>query len=245
MGEAYLDKFIDFSIKLPNPYLKNHDYLYLNLIVTTMKNLGIKDKTINELKNEILVYCSVFNVSIRQIIKLLNLFSIIKFDDLYINLNRLLIYKLFSFQQFNHSDLILAICYVFYNYQVNSIKFTNINQISNFYQQYESFLNDPTDYDINFDHERLMQSSTTFQTSKIANEPLKEFILIKINDTEELNSYHKGDLCLGVHDLHNKSSKRSSLDHKLSKYSPYPSQNVSWENLNSVWDEYIHIVINE
>ena len=92
LGEAYLDKFIDFSIQLEKSKTSIDEYL--TIITTTMKNLGFTELEIDEIKSDIIVFASVFNTSIRQLKKKLNQFTLIKTDNN--QLNRFLLFKLFN-----------------------------------------------------------------------------------------------------------------------------------------------------
>lgn len=81
VGEEYLDKFIDFTIALKTNE-SNKKEKYEKIIIDMLKNLGVDDDKdhFKNLQNDILVHCMSLNISIRQLKKKLNSFSLLALD---------------------------------------------------------------------------------------------------------------------------------------------------------------------
>ena len=92
MGEAYLDKFIDFSIKLEKSKLKSSHLQTLASAENLLTSLGFDDDSIKVLSIDTSIYATIYNISIRQLKKILNKFSLLYLETL--PQNRILLFCL-------------------------------------------------------------------------------------------------------------------------------------------------------
>ncbi len=97
LGEVYLDKFIDFSIFLTSQS-KNHLNAYQNIALETLESLGVISLANNQTDSiqylmSITVYANDQKITPRNLIKILNIFAMLKKDNLIFN--QLLIYFIF------------------------------------------------------------------------------------------------------------------------------------------------------
>ncbi|WP_171460829.1 KAP family P-loop NTPase fold protein [Vitreoscilla sp. C1] len=127
-GEAYLDKFVDFSIKLERPKNVDRKDEYLKIISTILTELGFSENEMTHYKYLALIFATVHNKSIRQITKTLNRFSLLHINH-NISRNYVLLYKLFNPRIDNQTPLFVHIFYEFTQYFDNNVQHENGSSI--------------------------------------------------------------------------------------------------------------------
>ena len=131
LGEAYLDKFIDFSINLERPMNDNRNKEFLLVISDTMFKLGFTEKEIDDYKYAILIFATIHSNSIRQIIKNINRFSLLQVKDN--NKDIVLLYKLFNPIIDNQLPLFMYMLYDFIrHFDKQTVTLTNSNQLEKY-----------------------------------------------------------------------------------------------------------------
>ena len=131
LGEAYLDKFVDFTIKLERPTNVDRTNEYLEIISTYLNNLGFTEDEINKYKHLALICATVQNKSIRQVKKILNSFSLLQINH-FSDKNCFLLYKLFNPLIDNQTPIFMHIFYEFVRYFDKSLKYENGNVIEEY-----------------------------------------------------------------------------------------------------------------
>ena len=239
LGEAYLDKFIDFSIKFEKNRIKENEYL--NAIEKTMHQLGFDENIINDMKFDIQVYSTVFNISIRQLYKILNQFSLIGFNN-DINRDRFLIFKLIAPSYIDNLEIYSCMCHAFYFYP-NKIKPTHyVEKVSEFKRSFASHIvGDIQDADTNFDFDSFKINSFQAATHRIVFTLLEE--KVGLEDFIDKNTHHSPPLYRGDTQLAEISNAENQFTKKISSYCPSPISN--YKQMNSSWNEYIKTGLNE
>ncbi len=130
-SEAYLDKFVDFTIKLERPTNVDRKNEYLEIIATYLNNLGFTEDEVNKYKHLALICATVHNKSIRQIKKILNSFSLLHINQLSDN-NCFLLYKLFNPLIDNQTPIFMHMFYEFIRYFDKSLKYEDGNVIEEY-----------------------------------------------------------------------------------------------------------------
>lgn len=173
-GEAYLDKFIDFSIHLKKPKNQN---IELNMAsVDLLQKFKFDEYEKKLLIYDLRIYAVTFNLSIRQIIKILNQLVLMAFDT--VSHNRILLYCLCNpnfLKDISLCDQILYCCMV-YPKSISSPTIENIREEINTLLSYYP-----------------EQKSYTF--SNILNEKIKQFEQDK-NIAFQLGDFNKEDLII-------------------------------------------------
>ena len=215
LGEAYLEKFIDFSIILPRSKPSTQENPYHKQIQTIVSTIGIDKIMTPILQIDATIYASSNNLSIRQVKKLLNQFSLLMFDE--IDKNRMLMFTLFNMG--TNNDLFDSIA------KTHSYFFRQNNHISSYIS---------TTYEI---RQQNIMMNYSDQVHNILNDTLRYFNL-EYCDKEKLTLAKITNIKISEH------YEDKNYPDELNAFRP-TSKSESESNLTNEWNEYINTGLNE